>query len=142
LCPAPDRRSPIADRRESRVYRHDIFEAGTAIAIPFARKKEDATMSKRNITVLVTFLMLFAMACGSMNRATPKQWDNKVIEADVRSKIAEKVTSKTFAVEVTVNHQVVTLSGHAASEADRRAIGDAAQSVNGVTTVINNITVQ
>ena len=99
-------------------------------------------MSKRNITVLVTFLMLFAMACGSMNRATPKQWDNKVIEADVRSKIAEKVTSKTFAVEVKVDHQVVTLSGHAASEADRRAIGDAAQSVNGVTTVINNITVQ
>jgi len=43
---------------------------------------------------------------------------------------------------VTVNHQVVTLSGHAASEADRRKIGDAAQSVNGVTTVINNITIQ
>ena len=99
-------------------------------------------MSKRNITVLVSCLMLFAMACGSMNRATPKQWDDKVIEADVRGKIAEKVPSKTFAVEVKVNHQVVTLSGHAANEADRRAIADAAQSVNGVTTVINNITIQ
>ncbi len=97
---------------------------------------------KRNITVLVSFLMLFAMACGSMNRATPKQWDNKAIEADVRSKILEAVPSKTFAVEVDVNHQVVTLSGHAASEGDRRKIGAAAQSVNGVTTVINNITVQ
>jgi len=97
---------------------------------------------KRNITVLVSFLMLFAMACGSMNRVTPKQWDDKVIEADVRGKIAEAVPSKTFAVDVTVNHQVVTLSGHAASEADRRKIGDAAQSVNGVTTVINNITIQ
>jgi osmotically-inducible protein OsmY len=97
---------------------------------------------KRNMTVLAAFLMLFSIACGSMNRATPKQWDDKVIEADVRSKIATAVPSKTFAVEVRVNHQVVTLSGHAASEADRRAIGDAAQSVNGVTTVINNITVQ
>ena len=99
-------------------------------------------MSKRNATVLVAVLMLFAMACGSMNRQTPKQWDDKVIEADVRSKIALKVPSKTFAVEVKVNHQVVELSGHAASESDRRAIGEAAQSVNGVTTVINNITVQ
>ena len=99
-------------------------------------------MSKRNATVLVAILMLFAMACGSMNRQTPKQWDDKVIEADVRSKIATKVPSKTFAVEVKVNHQVVALSGHAANEADRRAIGEAAQSVNGVTTVINNITVQ
>lgn len=97
---------------------------------------------KRNITVLASFLMLFAIACGSMNRATPKQWDDKVIEADVRSKIATAVPSKTFAVEVNVNHTVVTLSGHAASEADRRAIGDAAQSVNGVSTVINNIHVQ
>ncbi len=97
---------------------------------------------KRNITVLVSFLMLFALACGSMNRATPKQWDDKVIEADVRGKIAEAVPSKTFSVDVKVNHQVVTLSGHAASEADRRKIGDAAQAVNGVTTVINNITIQ
>lgn len=97
---------------------------------------------KRNITVLASVLVLFAMACGSMNRATPKQWDDKVIEADVRGKIATAVPSKTFAVEVKVNHQVVTLSGHAASEEDRRKIGDAAQSVNGVSTVINNITIQ
>jgi osmotically-inducible protein OsmY len=82
------------------------------------------------------------MACGSMNRATPKEWDDQAIEADVRAKIAEAVPSKTFAIEVKVNHRVVTLSGHAANETDRRKIGDAAQSVNGVTTVINNITIQ
>jgi osmotically-inducible protein OsmY len=97
---------------------------------------------KRSFTVLVTVLVLFAMACGSMNRVTPKEWDDKAIEADVRGKIAEAVPSKTFAVEVNVNHQVVTLSGHAASEEDRRKIGAAAQSVNGVSTVINNVTVQ
>ena len=97
---------------------------------------------KRNLTIAVSILVLFAMACGSMNRATPKQWDDAAIEADVRSKIATAVPEKTFAVEVKVNHQVVTLSGHAANETDRRKIGDAAQSVNGVTTVINNITIQ
>jgi osmotically-inducible protein OsmY len=99
-------------------------------------------LMKRNMTILASVLVLFAMACGSMNRMTPKQWDDKVIEADVRGKILEAVPSKTFAVDVKVNHQVVTLSGHAASEEDRRKIGAAAQSVNGVTTVINNITVQ
>jgi osmotically-inducible protein OsmY len=97
---------------------------------------------KRNITILASFLVLFAVACGSMNRQTPKQWDNKTIEADVRSEIAVAVPSKTFAIEVNVNHQVVTLSGHAANEEDRRKIGQAAQKVNGVTTVINNITIQ
>lgn len=97
---------------------------------------------KRQFTVIAAVLVLFAMACGSMNRVTPKQWDDKVIEADVRGKIAEAVPSKTFAVEVKVDHQVVTLSGHAANEEDRRKIVDAAQSVNGVKTVINNITIQ
>jgi osmotically-inducible protein OsmY len=97
---------------------------------------------KRNLTVLATLMALFAMACGSMNRATPKEWDDQAIEADVRAKIAEAVPSKTFAVEVKVNHRVVTLNGHAANESDRRKIGEAAQSVNGVTTVINNITIQ
>jgi osmotically-inducible protein OsmY len=97
---------------------------------------------KRSITVLTSILVVFAMACGSMNRATPKQWDNKVIEADVRSKIAEVVPSKTFAVEVKVDHQVVTLNGHAASEEDRRKIAKAAESVNGVKAVINNLTIQ
>ncbi len=97
---------------------------------------------KRNLTVIMSVVVLLAMACGSMNRATPKEWDDKAIEADVRAKIAEAVPSKTFAIEVKVDHRVVTLNGHAANETDRRKIGDAAQSVNGVTTVINNITIQ
>lgn len=97
---------------------------------------------KRQLTVVAAILVLFAMACGSMNRVTPKQWDDKAIEADVRGKIAEAVPEKTFAVEVTVNQQVVTLSGHAKTDEDRRKIVDAAQSVNGVKTVINNITIQ
>lgn len=97
---------------------------------------------KRQMTMVAAILVLFAMACGSMNRVTPKQWDDKAIEADVRGKIAEAVPEKTFAVEVKVNQQVVTLSGHAKTEEDRRKMVDAAQSVNGVKTVINNITIQ
>jgi osmotically-inducible protein OsmY len=97
----------------------------------------------KKFAVGAVFVLMFAMACGSMNRATPKQWDAKVMEADVRSKIAEAVPSKTFAVEVQVDdHRVVTLTGHAASESDRVAIGKAAGSVSGVDRVINNIHVE
>jgi|ERR1051325_4449000 osmotically-inducible protein OsmY len=96
----------------------------------------------RKLSVLAAFLVLFSIACGSMNRATPKALDDKAIEADVRSKIATAVPEKTFAVEINVHDAVVTLSGHAKTEEDRRKIGDAANSVNGVKSVINNITIQ
>jgi len=97
----------------------------------------------RKISTMAVFLMIFAMACGSINRVTPSNMDAKAIEADVRGKIAEAVPSKTFAVEVTVDdHSVVTLSGHAASQSDINKIVDAAKSVNGVSRVINQIHVQ
>ncbi len=98
---------------------------------------------KRNLTVLAAFLVLFSIGCGSMNRATPAEWDRATMEADVRGKVAASVTGKTFDIGVTVSdNRVVTLTGEVDSEADRRAITDAAQSVNGVRSVINNIRVR
>lgn len=83
------------------------------------------------------------MACGSMNRATPAEWDKAAMEADVRGKVAGAVPGKTFDIGVTVNdNRVVTLSGEVDSESDRRAIAEAAQSVSGVRSVINTITVR
>jgi osmotically-inducible protein OsmY len=97
----------------------------------------------RKLSFLAVFLVLFGLACGSMNRVLPSNVDAKAMEADVRSKIAEAVPSKTFAVEVTVDdHAVVTLSGHAANSGDISKIVDAAKSVSGVTRVINNLHVQ
>jgi osmotically-inducible protein OsmY len=88
-------------------------------------------------------MVLFSIACGSMNRVLPSEVDAKAMEADVRGKIATAVPEKTFAVEVEVdNHAVVTLSGHAESQSDISKIVDAAQSVSGVQRVINNIHVQ
>lgn len=92
---------------------------------------------------LAVFLVLFGVACGSMNRITPSEVDAKAMEADVRSKIAEVVTEKTFAVEVQVdNHAVVTLQGHAASQSDIDKMVAAAKSVSGVTNVINRLHVE
>ena len=97
----------------------------------------------RRLSALAVFLVLFGVACGSMNTVTPSSMDAKAMEADVRGKIAAAVPEKTFAVEVTVDdHSVVTLSGHAASQSDIDKIVDAAKSVNGVKQVINNLHVQ
>jgi osmotically-inducible protein OsmY len=97
----------------------------------------------RKLVVLASLLVLFTVACGSMNRVLPSEMDARAMEADVRGKIAAAVPEKTFAVEVDVdNHAVVTLSGHAASQSDIAKIVDAAGSVSGVKRVINNIHVQ
>ena len=98
---------------------------------------------KRTLPALAVMLMIFAAACGSMNRATPAQWDKTTMEADVRSKIAEVDTSKTFAIEVKVDdNRNVSLDGHADSQAEIDKIVAAAKSVNGVNRVYNHITVQ
>jgi osmotically-inducible protein OsmY len=98
---------------------------------------------KSKLSIAVVFLVMFGVACGSMNRILPSNVDAKAMEADVRGKIAEAVPSKTFAVEVEVdNHAVVTLSGHANNQSDINKIVDAAKSVSGVQRVINHIHVQ
>lgn len=98
----------------------------------------------RNLVYLVTALVaVFAIACGSMNRATPAEWDKTAMEADVRSKVATAVPGKTFEIGVSVNdNRVVTLNGTVGSQSEKNAIGNAAQSVNGVRGVINNIAVR
>ena len=98
---------------------------------------------KRQISVLIVLLALFTVACGSMNRATPGEWDKAAMEADVRSKVAAAVPGKTFDIGVTVSDdKVVTLDGTVDSASDKQAIGDAARSVNGVASVINNIRIR
>ena len=118
-----------------------LFEIlGTACAYTYLAR--EAFMNKR-LSFLAVFLVMFAMACGSMNRVLPSEVDAKAMEADVRGKIAEVVPEKTFAIEVQVdNHAIVTLEGHAASQSDINKIVDAAKSVSGVRQVINKLHVK
>lgn len=100
-------------------------------------------MYRRSSIYALLVLVLFSVACGSMNRVLPSEVDAKAMEADVRGKIAEVVPEKTFAIEVDVdNHAIVTLEGHAASQSDINKIVEAAGSVSGVRRVINKIHVQ
>jgi osmotically-inducible protein OsmY len=97
----------------------------------------------RKLSALAVLLVMFGIACGSMNRVLPSEVDAKAMEADVRGKIAEAVPEKTFAVEVQVdNHAVVTLEGHAKTQQDIDKIVAAAQSVSGVTRVVNRLHLQ
>jgi osmotically-inducible protein OsmY len=92
--------------------------------------------------VLLVLIVLAATACGSMNRVTPAGADDAAMEADIRAKIAEEIPGKTFDIGVSVKDGVATLSGSVATDADRRRIADAARSVNGVKSVINNLQLQ
>lgn len=98
---------------------------------------------KRHISSLALLLVMFGIACGSMNRVLPSSVDAKAMEADVRGKILEAVPEKTFAVEVQVDdHAIVTLEGHAKTQNDIDKIVAAAKSVSGVQRVINRLHVQ
>ena len=88
------------------------------------------------IAVLVAF---FAVACGSINRVIPT---DEAMKADVKGKIAEVYPTKATEIGVTVNSGVVTLSGTVENATQRKSIEDAANSVHGVKSVIDNITIK
>lgn len=98
-------------------------------------------MNRKTVVALVG-LMLLALACTSVNQVTPSGLDDNAIEVEVRAKIAEDAASKALGIEVKVDNGVVTLSGHADSAEQRRKIGQAANDVKGVKSVINNIHVK
>ena len=100
-------------------------------------------MKRTYTSAVVLLLVLFAMACGSLNRATPAEWDRATMEADVRGKVAAAVPGKTFDIGVVIDdNRNVTLTGTVDTASERTAIADAARSVSGVATVINNISVR
>src|SRR5437763_129976 len=51
---------------------------------------KEVTMN-RKFSYVAVLLVFFGIACGSINRATPKQCEEKTNEADLRGKIAKAV---------------------------------------------------
>ena len=99
-------------------------------------------MSRKSILSLLGLLLLStSIACHSLNQVTPKGMDDSAIETEVRSRIATSVPGKTFGIQIKVDHGVVTLNGNVDSASDKSAIGDAAQQVEGVRAVVNNLVV-
>jgi osmotically-inducible protein OsmY len=95
-------------------------------------------MQKKLAAVAVLFAF-FTVACGSINRVIPT---DEAMKADVKGKIAEVYPTKATDIGVTVNSGVVTLSGTVDTATQRTAIENAANSVHGVKSVIDNITLK
>src|SRR5438445_13094666 len=93
----------------------------------------------RKLSILVAFLMIFSVACGSINRVTPSSMDDTAMKTDVKGKILATDPGKTFDIGVDVNKGVVTLKGKVNTAAERQQIVDAANSVHGVKQVIDDI---
>ncbi len=81
--------------------------------------------------------MILALACASHRGIT-----DEGLAANVRSAVAEAFSGSPPAmVDISVRNGVVTLSGQVRSEDDRRKVVRAVNSVNGVRTVINQMTI-
>lgn len=99
-------------------------------------------MNRKIVLALVAVLALSAMACSSLNQVTPAPLDNAAMEADVRAAIASDHLDQTFSLGVSVDNGIVTLSGTVDSAAQRSSIAASANRVDGVRSVINNLTVR
>ncbi len=94
---------------------------------------------KKTLASLVVSVFLFgALGCSNWNKMTPKPLDNSAIEAEVRKNLtADGISGLT----INVDNGVVTLSGNVKTSSDRSKAYDDAAKVNGVTRVVNRISV-
>ncbi|GAC1390517.1 MAG: hypothetical protein NVSMB31_07580 [Vulcanimicrobiaceae bacterium] len=103
-------------------------------------------MTKAFRLVCVVGLMMTA-ACTSAQQksaqevasAAPAQAQDALIAGSVKAKLATVDVDSTTAIHVDVQSGHVTLSGEARDDGKRRAFAQAAQSVNGVTGVTDNL---
>lgn len=96
-------------------------------------------MKKTALTLACALLMTVSFGCSNWNKMTPKPMDNTAIEEEIRKNMAsDGITG----MHIDVSNGVVTLTGNVKNAADRQKAYDDAAKVNGVTRVVNNISVQ
>ena len=104
-------------------------------------------MKKRNIFVryfVLLMLIAFFVACASTSKqsSTGEYFDDSVITSKVKSQLASDDFLKSFAITVETYKGVVQLSGFVNSQQAVDKAGEIARSVNGVTSVKNNLNVK
>ncbi|HVT98994.1 MAG TPA: BON domain-containing protein, partial [Acidobacteriaceae bacterium] len=85
-------------------------------------------------------IALLGMSLGCSRQAAPPS--DQQLTGSVQAKLQSESALTGQNIQVAVNHGVVTLSGTAADPASRALAGNDAGAVPGVTTVVNNLTVQ
>jgi hyperosmotically inducible protein len=95
---------------------------------------------QRLSTPLLVAVFVFA-ACRP-SQTVGRQTDDAAIKTKIKAKLATDVGAATLtAVEVNVTNGVVTLAGPVASDDEKQRIGTTAASVEGVSSVTNNLQV-
>ena len=92
------------------------------------------------LALLAILVLPFVAACATSTGVG--EIDDATLEASVRARIAEDVPNEAAEIGVSIDKGVVTLSGTVTREEERTKIGRAVNDVNGVRSVINNITVR
>lgn len=95
---------------------------------------------KKALTTLTVVLVLSAFGCSNWNKYTPKQMDSTAIVSEIRkNQAADGITG----MNVDVNQSgVVTLRGDVKTTTDRQKAIDDARKVNGVTQVVDQISIK
>jgi hypothetical protein len=91
----------------------------------------------RKSMVVLLAAALFTVACNKSHTRTDAQ-----VASDIQSKVNADQAVSNKQIAVLAANGVVTLSGSVSSEAERSAVANDAATVNGVRTVVNNLTVQ
>jgi osmotically-inducible protein OsmY len=96
-------------------------------------------MKKMFAAVSLSFLLVGAFGCANWNRATPKSMDNTAIEEEVRKNMAaDGITG----MSIDVSNGVVTLKGDVQNATQHQQAVNDARKVDGVTRVIDEISVK
>jgi len=97
----------------------------------------------RNLRVgLLATALLFAAGCNRQQTAVQPARTDQQITNDIQSKITAESALNGQNIQVAVANGIATLSGAANDDASRALAGNDAGSVDGVKTVVNNLTVE
>jgi len=95
---------------------------------------------KKFVASMTVALALSTVACSNWNKYTPKGMDATAIAEEVRkNRATDGITGMTVNVD---KNGVVTLRGDVKSATDRQKAIDDARKVNGVTEVIDQISIK
>jgi osmotically-inducible protein OsmY len=123
LAPGPDR------------IPYFLPEAGSAIA-PRVDRQEVQKMKK---TIAAIAVALSLIGCSNWNKYTPKGIDDTAIAEEIRK---NQATDGITGMTVNVDHGSVTLKGDVKNSTDKQKAIDDARKVNGVTRVVDEISIK
>ena len=89
---------------------------------------------------LAAMLLALGLAVGCSSKSGSNSSDAQII-GEVTTKVQSDASVQTKAIAIQSANGIVTLSGQVASDAERSAIASDAAQVQGVKTVVNNLTV-